>query len=70
MKVVCINDTSYGKKISNLTLNKVYDVIEDLSYIYVYKVIDDKGCVGLFFKERFELLHNRRMEKIINILEE
>ena len=69
MKVVCINDTLDGEKRSDMTKGKVYDVIEDLSYMHIYKMIYDKGFVNIFLKERFELIYNRRMERISKILE-
>ena len=46
MKVVCIDDytLSSGKKISGLTLGKIYDVIDFIqSSPWVTEIIDDNG---------------------------
>ena len=37
--------------------------------MHMYKMIDDKGFVNIFLKERFELIYNRRMERISKLLE-
>ena len=46
MKVVCIDDytLSSGKKISGLTLGKIYDVIDFIqSSPWVTEILDDNG---------------------------
>lgn len=46
MKVVCIDDytLSSGKKISGITLGKIYDVIDFIqSSPWVTEIIDDNG---------------------------
>ena len=45
MKVVCIDDyTLSGRKISNLTPGKIYDVIDFLhSSPHVSQIVDDNG---------------------------
>ena len=62
-KVICIDETSFG-----LTLNKVYDVVsEDDEY---YEVIDDDNRNDIYYKNRFKLLGDLRLERINEILED
>jgi hypothetical protein len=73
MKVVCIDDSridngsNYGSFSSNLTKDKIYDVIIKDKTSYV--IIDDLGMENGFYKHRFEKLDKIRNEKISKLLE-
>jgi hypothetical protein len=44
MKVVCIDDYTFGRKISGLTPGKIYDVIDFIhSSPWVSQIINDNG---------------------------
>jgi hypothetical protein len=44
MKVVCIDDYTFGRKISGLTPGKIYDVIDFIhSSPWVSQIVDDNG---------------------------
>ena len=62
-KAICIDAQVYG-----LTLNKIYDVVsEDDKY---YEVIDDDNRSVIYYKRRFKLLGDLRLERINEILDD
>ncbi len=68
MQVICIDNGSNGYGSGRgLTLNKVYDVIDD-NWTHSYLIIDDKGDKTQYIIQRFKLLSEVREEKINEIL--
>lgn len=72
-KVVCKNNYSidYSNIIKNLTINKIYEVLEESvdNYMHFYKIIDDSGIESGYFKDRFIDLSIWRDLQINSILE-
>jgi len=58
MKVVCINNTKDGVKVSNLTKGKVYDSLNINKYRIV--IVNDKGVKEWYNNELFIPLHKWR----------
>ena len=65
MKVVCIKNI--GPHV-DITIDKVYDVIEQRDQIDTYYIRNDKGQVYGYIKTRFITLEEFRENKIKEIL--
>lgn len=69
MKIVCIDNTKDGVKVSNLTLGKVYDSLTDIIDTSKYRIVivNDKGVKEWYNNELFISLEEWR-EKQLNDL--
>lgn len=72
MKVVCIDNDNliHGTGISLLTIDKIYDVIEERGVTLgsIYRLKDDRGEITWYSVSRFVSLQEVRNEKIDQIL--
>jgi len=59
MKIVCINNTKDGVKVSNLTQGKVYDSL-NIKNKYRIVIVNDKGVKEWYNNELFISLYEWR----------
>ena len=68
MKVVCIDDYTFGRKISGLTPGKIYDVVDFIySSPWVSQIVDDNGEKHWFNEEVLIPLEKYRELKLNEI---
>jgi len=68
MKVRCIDNINVAGVTCYLTINKMYDIIQDVNVTYCV-VVNDKNEEASYFKRRFIDVKKDRKEKLDKINE-